>query len=65
MIQLLSNKHMGPLDEGGDNRFRFQNSNKVYPQDAFKTNTTDDSLQYAALTLDHNVQSRNNPIDGI
>jgi hypothetical protein len=65
MIQLLSNKHMGPLVGGGDNSFRFQISNKVYLQDPFKTNTTDDSFQYAALTLDHNAQSRDNPIDAI
>ena len=36
MIQLLSNKHMGPLVGSGDNCIRFQNSNKVYLQDAFK-----------------------------
>jgi hypothetical protein len=36
MIQLLSNKHMGPLIGVGDNYNRFQNSNKVYLQDAFK-----------------------------
>jgi hypothetical protein len=65
MIQLLYNKHIGPLVGGGDNGIRFQNPNKVYLQDAFKTNTADDSLQYATLTLDHSAQSRNNQIDGI